>query len=197
MSSKINQILNDIRKKKEDLLVEYENLKLKYGFVIEKWKIIFNSETKAKNRLLKKSILESIFSARVREVLSVPFIYAMIIPSVFLHIFLWIYQQTALRLYGIPLVKIKDYIVFDRKELDYLNVIQKFNCMYCSYVNWLYSYWVEIAGRTEKYWCPIKHAKKMKGWHDWQEYFADYGSPEDFKKCFTNTKEFYKKEEQN
>ncbi len=195
MRPKIEQILKDIKKKREDLYEEYAKLREKYGFKFEKWKIVFNSETKAKNKLFKKSILESIFSARVREILSAPFIYVMIIPSVILHIFLFIYQQTAFRLYKIPIVKIKDYVIFDRKELDYLNVIQKFNCIYCSYVNWLYSYGVEIAGRTEKYWCPIKNAKKMKGGHDWQEYFADYGNPEDFKKCFTNTEVFYKKDE--
>ena len=196
MKTRINQILNDIRKKREELFKEYENLKGKYGFSIEKWKIIFSSESRARNKLFKRSILDSIFSARVREVLSAPFIYAMIIPSVFLHIGLIIFQQTAFRLYNIPIVNIKDYIVFDRKELDYLNGIQKVNCMYCSYVNWLYSYWVEVAWRTEKYWCPIKNAKKMKWWHDWQEHFADYGNPEDFKKTFCSITEF-KKEKQN
>jgi len=87
----------------------------------------------------------------------------MIVPSVLLHLFLFIYQQTALRLYQIPLVSLKDYVTFDRKELDYLNSIQKINCLYCSYVNGLFSYAVEIAGRTERYRCPIKNAKKMNG----------------------------------
>ncbi|MDF1682622.1 MAG: hypothetical protein P1U46_02605 [Patescibacteria group bacterium] len=91
-----------------------------------------------------------------------PFIYTMFIPVMFLDIFLFIYQQTAIRLYGIPLTRRRDYITYDRKHLDYLNFIQKFNCLYCSYVNGFLSYAVEVAGRTEKYWCPIKSAKKMK-----------------------------------
>jgi hypothetical protein len=65
-------------------------------------------------------------------------------------------------------------------------MIQKINCMYCSYFNWLMSYAVEVAWRTERYWCPIKHAKKMKWWHTWEKYFADYWDPEWFKETFCN-----------
>ena len=92
---------------------------------------------KLKNRLKKqkKSILDTFFGAEFREILSIPFIYLMLIPAIILDIFLFIYQQTAIRLYKIPLVKRSDYIVFDRKSLAYLNFIQKINCMYCSYFN--------------------------------------------------------------
>jgi hypothetical protein len=116
----------------------------------------------------------------------------MIVPSIILHIFLFIYQQTAFRLYKIPLVRIKDYVIFDRKQLDYLNIIQKINCLYCSYVNWLYQYGVEIAWRTEKYWCPIKNAKKKLWEHEWEEYFADYWDAKWFKETLQSLKEFEK-----
>jgi hypothetical protein len=126
--------------------------------------------------------------------LSIPFIYVIIIPVLFLDFFLFVYQQTAMRLYWIPLVKRSDYIVFDRNELWYLNWIQKFNCMYCSYVNWVFSFAVEIGWRTEKYWCPIKYANKMRWWHNWQKYFADYWDVDWFKDVFHSTKEFYEEE---
>jgi hypothetical protein len=115
-----------------------------------------------RNKFYKTSLFESIFSARVREILSMPFIYMMIVPAIILDIFLFVYQQTALRFYKVPLVKRSEYIIFERKHLDYLNLIQKVNCLYCSYVNGLFSYAVEIAGRTEKYWCPIKSASRKK-----------------------------------
>lgn len=190
MKSKIENLLHEIKQKKEELYLEYNKLMEKYGYVIEKWKISFTEEIKKRNKFYKISILESIFSAKVREVLSMPFIYAMIIPAVILDLFLFMYQNTAIRLYKIPLVKRSDYIVFDRKELDYLNLVQKINCLYCSYVNWLFSYAVEVAWRTEKYWCPIKYAKRNKWWHDWEEYFADYWDPEWFKNTFCSLEEF-------
>lgn len=190
MRNKIEKLLQEIREKREELWAEYEKLKEKYGYVIEKWKIRFSEEMKKRNRFYKKSVWDSIFSARVREVLSMPFIYMMIVPAIILDIFLFVYQNTALRLYKVPLVKRSEYIIFERRHLDYLNWIQKINCLYCSYVNGLFSYAVEVAGRTEKYWCPIKYASRKKWWHDWEEYFADYGDPEKFKEVFTSLKEF-------
>jgi hypothetical protein len=95
-----------------------------------------------------------------------------------------------MRLYKIPLAKRSDYIVYDRKELAYLNWMQKLNCIYCSYFNWLMQYAVEVAWRTEKYWCPIKHARKKAWNHDWEQHFADYGDPEWFKKVCYSIKEF-------
>lgn len=195
MKSRINKILEEIEIKKQELKQEYLNLLDKYSFTFVKWKIVFTREAREANKKQKISVFESIFSARVREVLSIPFIYSMIFPALFLDLFLFVYQNTAIRLYKIPLVKRSDYISFDRKELDYLNWIQKINCLYCSYVNWLFSYAVEVGGRTEKYWCPIKSAKKMKVSHDWQRYFADYGDPEWFKECFHSIDEYYKEKE--
>jgi len=193
MKSKISQILEEIRKKREELIKEYEKAKERYGFKIEWRKIIWNSEKIKELEKSKKSILESIFSARIREVISIPFIYSMIIPAIILDIFLFIYQQTAIRLYQIPIVKRSDYIVFDRKQLAYLNLLQKINCMYCSYFNGLMQFAVEVAGRTEKYWCPIKHAKKKAWSHDWEEYFADYWDVDWFKETFCSIKEFKEK----
>lgn len=190
MKNKIQKLLQEIREKREELFEEYENLKKEYWYVIEKWKIRFSEEMRKRNKFYKTSLFESIFSARVREILSIPFIYMMIVPAIILDIFLFVYQQTALRLYKVPLVKRSEYIIFERKHLDYLNLIQKVNCLYCSYVNGLFSYAVEIAGRTEKYWCPIKSASRKKWWHDWEEYFAEYGDPEKFKEVFTSLKEF-------
>lgn len=193
MRSKINKLLKEIEQKRSELYEEYLKLADKYSFSFIKWKIVFTNEARESNKKFRKSILDSIFSARVRELLSMPFIYSMIFPVVFLDIFLFIYQQTAIRLYGIPLTRRRDFIEYDRKQLDYLNWIQKFNCLYCSYVNGFLSYAVEIAGRTEKYWCPIKSAKKMSWWHEWQSYFADYGDAKWFKETFGSTSEYFEK----
>ena len=185
MNSKINDILSEIDKKKQELKQEYLKIKEKYGFIIKWHKIIFNSESKKENIRQRKPILETIFTAQIREIISIPFIYSVFFPAIFLDFILFIYQQTAFRLYRIPLVKRSNYIIYDRSELDYLNGIQKINCIYCSYVNWLFWYAVEIWGRTERYWCPIKHARKNPWWHDWEKHFADYWDAKWFKQVFT------------
>ncbi|MFZ2189515.1 MAG: hypothetical protein WAV48_01925, partial [Candidatus Magasanikiibacteriota bacterium] len=80
--------------------------------------------------------------------------------------------------------------------LDYLNWIQKIHCIYCTYVGGLFAYAVEIAGRTERYWCPIKAAHKPKFHHGWYSEFADYGNPEEWKEKFNDEKAFVSKDEQ-
>jgi hypothetical protein len=126
-------------------------LREKYWFTIIWNKIAWPKDKILELRKYKKSIFDTLFSAEIREILSIPFIYSMIIPAFILDIFLFIYQQTAFRLYKIPLVKRKDFIIYDRHKLPYLNWIQKINYIYCSYFNWLMQFSVEVVWRTEKY----------------------------------------------
>jgi len=127
-------------------------------------------------RRWRRSFLRSLrpVGQALRHVASMPFIYAMIVPSVILHLFLEVYHRVAFRLYGIPRVVARDYFVFERALLPSLNWMEKLNCLYCSYVNNLFQYAVEIAGRTERYWCPIKYANRMKRTHSQYELFIDY-----------------------
>ena len=196
MKSTISRILQEIENKRKELAEEYERINKKYNFEYIKWKITFSKEQKIENKKKKRSFWQTTKSTTFREYLSIPFIYSMMIPAVILDLFLFMYQQTAMRLYRIPLVKRSDYITLERKHLDYLNWVEKLNCIYCSYVNWLFAYAVEIAWRTEKYWCPIKHAKKMTSSHNWEKYFADYGDADWFKEVFRKNQEFYQDEKE-
>jgi len=97
--------------------------------------------------------------------LTAPFIYGMFIPAIIWHISFEIYHQVCFRLYGIPRVNYKKYFIFDRQLLSWLNPIEKINCIYCSYINNLIRYSVEIGGRTERYWCPIKYYRRVTNTH--------------------------------
>ncbi len=70
--------------------------------------------------------------------------------------------------------------MIDRHHLSYLNSMEKLNCVYCGYVNGLIGYMREIAARTEQYWCPIKHAKKILDPHRRYARFADFGDPKEY-----------------
>jgi hypothetical protein len=172
--------------------VEYSKLAEKYGFVINQKKIIFLKKIKERNKRLRIPAWKYIVPKNIRHFLSMPFIYMMIIPTVIMDVFITIYHWAAFPLYGIPKVKRADYIVYDRKFLDYLNVVQKVNCLYCSYVNGFFAYALEIAARTERYWCPIKAAHNPKFHHDWYPDFADYGNPEEWNEKFNDVKAFKK-----
>lgn len=184
MQSNITEILKKIEKLQKDLAQEYERLYKKYEYTVVKGKVTFIESIRNRNAKFKDNLFKYIFTADFKHVLSMPFIYGMIIPMWFLDIFLWIYQTFAFPLYGIPKVKRSDYIVHDRQYLDYLNLIQKINCVYCSYGNGLFAYAVEVAARTERYWCPIKAARNPKYSHNYYKEFADYGDPNGFLEVF-------------
>jgi hypothetical protein len=89
-----------------------------------------------------------------------PIIYSMIFPLLFLDVFVSFYQWSCFPIYGIKKFLRKDYIIFDRQELIYLDWISKFHCTYCAYGVGLVAYVEAIIGATETYFCPIKHKSK-------------------------------------
>jgi hypothetical protein len=94
-----------------------------------------------------------------------------------------IYEYVCFPIYGIELVKRKEYIlVMDRAKLDYLNGLEKLACMYCGYGNGVLRYLKEIASRTEKYWCGIMH-ESTPGFRIQEDQvrqkFARYGDEKD------------------
>ncbi|EAQ01706.1 hypothetical protein OB2597_14721 [Pseudooceanicola batsensis HTCC2597] len=117
---------------------------------------------------------------RLAHVVTAPVIYLLIIPFVLLDLFVSAYQAICFPAYGIARVKRSDYIRLDRYKLGYLNLTQKMNCLYCGYVNGLIAYVGEVAGRTEAYWCPIKHAARVAGRHRHYEGFMEYGDGDAF-----------------
>jgi hypothetical protein len=86
-----------------------------------------------------------------------PFIFGMAIPLLVFDAFATLYQYIAFPVLGIPLVNRREYMRLDRHRLDYLNPIQKMGCTYCGYANGLLNYATQIAARTERVFCPIKH----------------------------------------
>jgi hypothetical protein len=91
------------------------------------------------------------------------------------------YQAICFPIYKIPQVRRRDYLVFDRHHLAYLNLLEKINCAYCSYCNNAIAFIREVAARTEIYWCPIKHARRVLGAHPHYQGFADFGDAEAFR----------------
>jgi hypothetical protein len=127
------------------------------------------------HRLLKTSAWKHIRNARVLVLLSVPLIYACAVPFLLLDLSVVIYQAICFPIFGIPKVRRRDYLIFDRGFLAYLNVIEKVGCIYCSYANGLLAYVTEIAARTEQHFCPIKHARPLAKPHSRYKHFLPYG----------------------
>jgi hypothetical protein len=127
------------------------------------------------HRRHKRSSWMHLRSTRYLVILSSPLIYVCVVPFLLVDASVAIYQWVCFPIYGIPKVRRKDYLVFDRGRLAYLNTIEKVGCIYCSYVNGLLAMITEIAARTEQHFCPIKHARRVVQPHSRYGKFLPYG----------------------
>ena len=134
-----------------------------------------SQETWNDDRPFKTTVWKHLRSARWLVILSVPLIYACVVPFLMLDFSVAVYQWICFPIYGIPRVRRRDYLVFDRGRLAYLNAIEKVGCVYCSYANGLLAYIAEIAARTEQRFCPIKHANALAQPHSRYPHFLPYG----------------------
>jgi hypothetical protein len=107
--------------------------------------------------------------------LTTPVIYSLIVPFVLLDAWVSFYQAVCFRAWGLRRVRRRGYFVIDRHKLRYLNALEKAHCVYCGYINGLIAYVREVAARTEQYWCPIKHGRRVRRTHEHYRSFAGYG----------------------
>src|ERR1035441_2509579 len=139
-------------------------------------------ETLSEHRRLKTSSWKHLRNTRRLVILSSPLIYACVLPFLLLDLSVAIYQLVCFPIYGIPRVRRKDYLIFDRGRLAYLNTIEKVGCIYCSYANGLLAFVTEIAARTEQYFCPIKHAHAVAKTHSRYAKFLPYGDAKAYRR---------------
>lgn len=181
MSRSITELADRIARLEQELLEELDKQQEKFHYHLEGTRIRFEQEVEEAHRKLKQAVIPWLLSSRLRHVLSSPFIYGMIIPIAFFDLSITLYQHICFRLYGIRRVRRSDYIVLDRHQLAYLNGIEKLNCVYCGYGNGVVAYTREVIARTEQYWCPIKHARKVLGTHRRYSKFLAYGDGENYR----------------
>ena len=122
---------------------------------------MFSLEELIEHRLHRISSWKHLRNTRLLVILSSPLIYGCVLPFLLLDASVALFQFVCFPIYGIPRVPRKEYLVFDRGALAYLNAIEKIGCIYCSYANGLLGLITEIAARAEQHFCPIKHARRL------------------------------------
>ena len=181
MNPKISELLARIQQMEREIEQEMKRKRAELQADFEETRVRFEREVLEQQRRFKTGLFKYILSADLRTALTAPIIYAVFFPMVLLDLSVTIYQHICFRAYGIPRVKRSDYFVYDRAHLAYLNLIEKINCAYCSYGNGLMAYGREVVARTEQYWCPIKHARKIMAAHPYYTGFVDFGDAESYK----------------
>ena len=147
-------------------------------FQINGRRVQFERSVEVAHRKLKTNFFRWLVTDRPQNLITGPIIYAMALPLLMLDLCVSFYQWTCFPIYGIAKVRRGDYIVLDRQYLSYLNFIEKFHCTYCAYGAGLVAYIGEVIARTEQYFCPIKHARKILGTHARYNRFLAYGEAE-------------------
>ena len=181
MNAAIAELAQKIRTLEDELELQMALARAELHVRIEDGRIAFEQAVLRRHREMKMHLLRYLLGARPLIVLTAPVIYALIVPLLLLDLFISLYQFVCFPVYGIAKVRRRDYFAFDRRYLGYLNVLEKLNCAYCSYANGLLAYVREIASRTEQYWCPIKHARKLMGVHPRYGEFAEFGDAQGYR----------------
>lgn len=180
MSTRVSEILGEIRRLEDELEEAVKTHQEDFLYRVEGARVRFEEAARQAHQRLRVGIFRWLGESELRNIASAPVIYLMIVPLVVLDIFVCFYQFVCFPLYRIPKVKRSQFIVIDRQLLEYLNAFEKLNCVYCGYANGLIGYLREIVARTELYWCPIKHARKILDPHRRYARFADFGQGEDY-----------------
>jgi hypothetical protein len=178
MQSNIEELLERIAGLEREIEEELSRLRARSRYHIEAGRVRFAREAHRAHQRLQQRIPSYIRESSLSNVFTAPVVYSLIVPIVLLDAWITVYQSICFRVYGITLVRRSTYIVIDRQHLAYLNVIEKLNCMYCGYANGVFAYVREVAGRTEQYWCPIRHATRVRAPHARYHRFAEYGDAE-------------------
>ncbi len=181
MNEKINDLVGRIKALEKELETELDQTRAEILFRLENKKIRFEQDMLARHRQFKTNLFRYALFPKWQHVVTAPLIYALLPILLLLDLFASLYHAVCFPLLGIPKVKRSDYLIFDRRFLAYLNLLEMVNCVYCSYGNGLISYLKEIVARTEQYWCPIKHAQRILDAHTHYRKFVEYGDAEAFR----------------
>jgi hypothetical protein len=181
MIAHIDLLMEKLRSVESEIEAELTKRREALRFRIENRKVIFAQDVRRLHRAIKTSSARYFIDANPLIVLVAPVIYLLIVPIALADLWVMAYQAICFPVYRIPKVRRRDYLIFDRHHLAYLNTVEKINCAYCSYCNGAIAFVREVASRTEVYWCPIKHARRILGPHPHYQGFADFGDAEGFR----------------
>ena len=193
MPNTAETLLDRIRELQDEFELELSKRREAFRYRLENGRVVWEEEARRQHRALRVRWLAFLRRTRPMTVITAPVIYSLIVPFVLLDIFVTVYHAICFPAYGIPKVRRSDHIRIDRHHLAYLNGLQKLNCVYCGYCNGLLSYVREIAGRTEAYWCPIKHAARVDGTHMHYGSFLEYGDADGFEQGMARSRNDLKK----
>lgn len=180
MEREFDDLVDRLRQIEDELERRVEARRAEFKYELTQHRVVFEQEIAARHRQLRAGLFRFLRTSPIMALATAPVVYALVVPIALLDLGVCLYQLVCFPIWGIARVRRADYIVIDRQFLAYLNAIEKLNCVYCSYANGVIAFACEAASRTEQYWCPIKHASRIKAPHERYRQFLDYGDADGF-----------------
>lgn len=143
---------------------------------------LYDSGVRHAHRDARVGLFSYVVRGDLPTLVTAPVVYSLLVPMALLDAWVTFYQAVCFRAWALPRVRRRPYFVFDRQKLAYLNALERVNCVFCGYANGVIAYVREVAARTEQYWCPIRHGRRVRDPHDRYERFVDYGDAEAYRR---------------
>lgn len=141
-------------------------------------KVLFADEVKASQASCAVPVMPLLREAALCNLLSAPLTWFCLLPLALLGQVVSCCRALCLPIYGILQVRRGVRIIMNRSRINSLNSREKINCACCSCLIGGIAFLQEVAGRTEQYWCPIKHARRIGSRHNRYAKLFEYGDAE-------------------
>lgn len=181
VESEIEDLVGRLVSLEDELERKLEAQRSRFRYRIEKERAVFEEEVLRQHRKIRTGILTFLRRSPLAALVVAPAVYGLILPLVLMDVSVTVFLWVCFPAWGMERVRRADYVILDRHRLAYLNGIEKLNCAYCGYANGVIAYAREAASRSEQYWCPIKHALRVRAPHPRYRRFVDYGDAEGFR----------------
>jgi hypothetical protein len=179
--SEIDDLVRRLVRLEDELERKWEAQRARFHYRFEQQRAVFEDGVIRRHRRIRTGLPTFLRRSPLATLIVAPAVYGLVVPIVLLDLGVFCYQRVCFPIWGMTRVRRADYVVVDRHRLAYLNGIEKLNCAYCGYANGVIAYAREAASRTEQYWCPIRHALRVRTPHPRYRNFVDYGDAEGFR----------------
>jgi len=193
-NNEIDELVRRLVRLEDDIERRFEAERERFEYHIEQRRAVFTADVLRRHRRIRTGILTFLRRSPLGALLVSPAIYGLIVPIALLDLAVSLYQRVCFPVWGMARVKRADYVILDRHRLAYLNGIEKLNCLYCGYANGVIAYTRDVAARTEQYWCPIRHALRVRSPHPRYRNFVDYGDAESYRARLETLRDAVRKE---
>lgn len=181
MENEIDDLVHRLVRLEDELERKLVAQRANIQYRLEEKRAVFEKSVIRQHKLIRTGLITFLRRSPLATLIVAPAVYGLIVPLVILDLSVYFFQIVCFSAWGMERVKRLEYVVIDRHRLAYLNGIEKLNCVYCSYANGVIAYAREVASRSEQYWCPIKHALRVRSPHQRYRGFIDYGDAQGFR----------------